>query len=158
MSELRDHIRGDFAMHSKMMADDLEAMTDDQMGKAYGGCARTPYDMVYEIQSQNERLLAQLRGQDPGAPDQTEGWVQAPAGFTGKDAVLSKFRGTVDEILKAYDACSDEQLNADIDFFGRPRPLLSIVGFNAKHTLYHDAQLNYCQTLDSDAEMHWKFG
>ena len=36
------------------------------------------------------------------------------------------------------------------------RPIYQIVIGAAKHTFYHDAQLNFIQQLTGDMEVHWK--
>lgn len=158
MQSFREFVRSEYAMHSRMMLDDLTAMTDKQLAKAYGGCARTGYDLAYEVAFHNGRLLSVLKGEEPAAFSFADGWISAPEPFRSKDAALAHFAETNDNVVAAIDAASDEQLaTVQPALPGGNNSLAHAVAFHAKHMLYHDAQLNFCQTLDGDGAVHWNF-
>jgi hypothetical protein len=135
--------------------DDLTAMTEEQLTKCPGGCARTPADFTYEIVTINRRIAKRLRGEDPG-PMKFEGWMQAPAGYD-KATIVREFDDTTKEIEDALAAIPDGEMLRTIQLPNDTTTPYDIVRFAASHIGYHDAQLNYLQTLHDDKEIHWKF-
>ncbi len=135
--------------------DDLNAMSEEQLTKCPGGCARTPADFTYEIIVINKRIAKRLRGEDPG-PFQFDGWMKAPDGYN-KQAIVKEFESTTKDIEDALNNIPDDQMLRTIQLPKDTTTPYDLVTFCASHIGYHDAQLNYLQTLHDDKEMHWKF-
>lgn len=158
MQSLKDFARAEFATHSAMILDDLNAMTDEQLARSHGGCSRTGFDIAYEVAFHNGRLLAVLKGEDPASFSFADGWISAPDHFKTKDSLLTHLKETNESVLAAFDSASDDHLESQPAELPAGRiSLLNSVAFHAKHMLYHDAQLNFCQTLDNDPAVHWNF-
>ena len=154
--DLKSHIRGRIAEAKKMFLEDFEAMPEDQLAGSPGGCARTPYDLTFECVYVNGRVAKRLRGEDPG-PFQQDGWMKAPAEFGQKESAARKLSESTEEVLAAWDALPAERVTEKIALPNGETSPLELASLVATHLTYHDAQLNYVQTLHGDAEMHWKF-
>lgn len=142
--------------HSKdHYLDDLNAMSEEALTTCPGGCARTPADFTYEIIVINKRIAKRLRGEDPG-PFAFEGWMKAPEGYD-KATIINEFTTTCEEIETALAAVPQDEMLRTIQLPNDTTTPYDIVRFTAYHIGYHDAQLNYIQSLANDGEMHWKF-
>jgi hypothetical protein len=136
--------------------DDLNAMSEEQLTTSPGGCARTPADFTYEIIVINRRIAKRLRGEDPGKM-QFEGWLKAPDELKNKQSLIAEFTSSCTEIETALNAIPPEEMLRTIQLPTETTTPYDLVRFTAYHTGYHDAQLNYIQSLADDGEMHWKF-
>jgi len=133
---------------------DLEAMSEEQVSRAPGGTARSGLDFTYEVVVVNQRIAARLRGEEP-APWPFESWVTAPEGWS-RDQAVQAIRDSMNEALEAWKAVDPEKVFQPLveDKPGtRPASFAFMV---AHHAGYHDAQLNYLQSLAGDQEVHWK--
>ena len=136
--------------------DDLAALSEDQLLKSPGGCARTPADFTYELVVINRRITMRLKGQDPG-PYPFEGWITAPAEYTNKEAIIRDFDSSTKELEEALAAIPEDEMLRTIQLPNDTTTPYDLVTFCATHIGYHDAQLNFLQTLHDDKEVHWKF-
>ena len=153
-TELKAHVRGKIEDWGKSYANDLRAMSEEQLAASPGGSARTPYDFTYECVYVNNRVAARLRGEDPG-PWTNEGWMKAPDDFRNKDAALGGFEASVKSVLDGIDATPPEKLRDKIALPTGETSPLAMADLVASHLCYHDAQLNYHQAIHGDEEVHW---
>jgi hypothetical protein len=134
---------------------DLEALTDDQILQSAGGSARPAVDFTYEVAIINARVGARIAGVEPPEFPSAEGWVNAPDEYRTKAAIIEFFQSTNASVLEAAKALTEEDGNRLIPFYTGDRPIYSVLGFVTMHTAYHDAQLNFIQSLAGDLSMHW---
>ena len=133
---------------------DLEALPEETLANSQGGSARTAFDFTHEVAFVNRRIAMRLRGETP--PDVAdEGWIKAPAEFQTKAAAIEDLRSSMDEVLAAWDALPAEDMMKPIRLKTRQGSALEFAYMCAHHTGYHDAQLNYLQSLQGDMEVHW---
>lgn len=151
---LKDHIRKELAENTQLFLDDLEAMPEEMFGRSPGGVARCPFDIVFEVAYINRRLTTRLQGGDPG-PFSPIPWTKAPAEFDTKDKAIAAVRESADGLLAEWDKLQESELMREIQTPGGMTNPLELGNLAATHVLYHDAQLNYIQTLAGDADMHW---
>jgi hypothetical protein len=138
---------------------DLEAMSEEQIVGCAGGAARKPVDFTYEVAIVNKRIAARLRGTTPPQePLETEGsdWWVAPSELQSKEAITAYMRQANEDLLSAAKAIPEEEGDKLVGAPGAERPAFAMAQFAALHTMYHDAQLNFIQTLAGDLNVHWE--
>ncbi len=128
---------------------DLEALSPELLASKPGQSTRSAYDYTYEVAVVNHRLAKRLRGETPEKLG--EGWMMVPAEMHDKAKIQAEFTASMDDVLAAWDALSDEQV---ANFEGDYAPI-KLAGFCTLHASYHDAQLNMLQSMAGDAEVHW---
>ena len=134
---------------------DLEALDEPKLGQTPGGVARAPYDFTYEVVFVNRRVTKRLRGEVP-EPFEFDGWMKAPEEFRSKSAAVSALKESCNEVLEAWKALPAEDMGKTIVLGdGSESNTLKMANLCATHLVYHDAQLNYIQSLCGDDEMHW---
>jgi hypothetical protein len=140
---------------SNLYVKDLEAIDEPKLGQSPGGVARSPYDFTYEVVFVNKRVAQRLRGEVPEKFD-FEGWMKAPEEFKTKSVAVKALRDSCDEVLEAWNAmpASDMDKKIVLGDNSESNPL-RMANLCATHLVYHDAQLNYIQSLTGDDEMHW---
>ncbi len=134
---------------------DLDALTEEQILGCAGGVARKAVDFTYEVALINIRIASRLRGVEPPAWPATEGFVSAPDELLSKAAILEYFAASTAEILTAAKAIPEEEAGKLVGPEGKQDPAFKMASFAAMHTMYHDAQLNFIQSLAGDGGMHW---
>lgn len=155
MTILKEHAQKAISGAGARYSQDLKALTDEHFSNSPGGTARTPADFTYEVVMINQRIAKRLRGEDPG-PFNFEGWMTAPPEFGMRDEAVQKFDASISEIVDALEKTPEDQmLRTIVTPSGETSPF-DIVTFCAMHINYHDAQLNYVQSLLGDMEMHWE--
>ena len=120
-----------------------------------GGVARVPIDFTYEVVVVNRRVLARLKNEDPG-PFDSSGWMVAPEDFRNKRAAIDGIRESTNAVLEAWDALPEGDINKSIPLESGETTALKAASMCATHLVYHDAQLNFVQSLAGDDEMHWQ--
>jgi hypothetical protein len=134
---------------------DLEALTEEQILGCAGGAARKPVDFTYEVALINLRIAARLNGlEPPPAPEGDEWWV-APDELRSKSAISEYMRSASLELIEAAKAIPEEEGSKLVGPPGSERPAFALTNFASMHTMYHDAQLNFIQSLHGDLDMHW---
>ncbi|MCW5934794.1 MAG: DinB family protein [Fimbriimonadia bacterium] len=140
-----------------MYLDDLQAMPHEQLLKSPGGTARSGYDFTYEVALINNRIATRLRGEDPGPFNRGEGFMRAPESFCDKTTAVAEFESSMDSVIQAWNALPEEKITETIVLPQGETSALELLSILLVHLPYHDGQLNYIQTLDSDNDVHWKF-
>lgn len=133
---------------------DLEALDESVLRSSPGGTARTPYDFTYEVAYVNRRAAARMRGEDPG-PFSSDGWMRAPEECQSKARIVQDLTESANEVLAAWEALPDTELDRKISVPNGETSPFDLASLCAMHMNYHDAQLNYLQSLMGDDEMHW---
>ena len=59
------------------------------------------------------------------------------------------------ELIEAAKAIPEEEGSKLVGPPGSERPAFALTNFASMHTMYHDAQLNFIQSLHGDLDMHW---
>ena len=152
--DLKAHMVESLERVLKFYVNDLEAIDDARLGQSLGGTARKPIDFTYEVAFVNRRIAKRLRGEDPG-PFDSEGWITAPEAFQTKAEAIAELKASVEEVLTAWKALPDSELDREIVTPGGNSNPFKMMSMAVNHTNYHDAQLNYIQSLLGDDEMHW---
>lgn len=153
-SELKSYFRKQIESVRDDYIRDLEAMPDEQLASAPGGSARSPYDLTFEVAHVNRRLAKRMRGEDPG-PWGFEGWVKAPAEFKNRQKAIDAVRDSMNEVLASWESVPESEVNREIKIPSGMTSPVDLAFMCAYHTGYHDAQLNYLQTLHGDDKTHW---
>jgi len=135
---------------------DLEVMTDQDVMESFGGAARKPVDFSYELGLINLRIAARIRGDEPPPFPDGDGWAVAPEELRSKAAITEYMKSSFDTLLDASSKLSEEDTEKLVGNPGHEQPILALIHFASLHTMYHDAQLNFIQTLKGDLEMHWQ--
>ena len=131
---------------------DLSALTEEQRRSSPGGMARSPYDMAFELATVNNDLASLMKGH-PQREDEEEGWTKAPEDFMELGKAKHALEMETRDFLEALQAVPEADLDKSLDS-GTTSPLRIATMVN-RHMHYHDAQLNYLQTLYGDQEVHW---
>ncbi len=130
---------------------DLEALSEEALSTPFAGNARTPYDITFEVVEVNKRVHARLAGVEPGPWPFADGWATAPESFKYKVIAIAELVKSVDAIVEAM----GDDMSKVIESAQGPKTVFEIAAFAPLHMMYHDAQLNYVQSLHGDSEMHW---
>lgn len=154
MSTVKDHITERIESAKKAYLGDLNAMSEEDLTVSAGGASRTPADFTYEIVFINDRVSKRLKGEDPGE-FKFEGWMKAPEEFNNKASIIEKFTSSLDEVISEFSKVPEDEMFRVIDTGNGETSPMDLVGFTATHITYHDAQLNFIQSLKGDSEMHW---
>ncbi|HJP82148.1 MAG TPA: DinB family protein [Fimbriimonadaceae bacterium] len=134
---------------------DVAALPDSALLESYGGAARAPINILFEICYVNRRLATRLKGQDPG-PFDVKFWAMTPVEFATREKAVAEFSQTMDEFIAALEAIPADQMHAEIPTPSGHTTAFDLSLFLATHLNYHDGQLNYIQLLNGDTEMHWQ--
>ena len=133
---------------------DFDAIDEPALGQSPGGVARSPFDFTYEVSFVNKRIAKRLRGEVPEVVDMT-GWMRAPEEFRSKGVAIAEFKASTDEVITAWKAIPEGELTKKIELPGGDSSPFNMATLCLGHVTYHDAQLNYLQSLTGDDEMHW---
>lgn len=152
-NDLRAHVMKQIGDALGLYLADLEAMSDEVLAQAPGGSARSAYDMTYEVCHIHRRIAKRLKGEHLEPMDPSKGWMRAPEEFRNKTAAITEMKESAAAMIAGLEAEAD---------FNRAIPLptgttspLDLASLAAVHLMYHDAQLNYIQSLNDDVAMHW---
>ena len=141
---------------AKCYVSDLNAMSEQLLQKSPGGTARTPYDFTYEVAYVNQRISKRLAGSEVEPWDPRE-WLKAPSKFQTRASAIESIESSVKQILNAWSAIPPSEVNKSITVPSGETTPIELISLAATHLMYHDAQMNYLQTLESDGEVHWQF-
>ncbi len=153
---LRSYTIESFATANKEFVQDLNALSEENLGRSWNG-SRSAYDIAYEIGLLNQRFAVVCREQNPGSWPWEFGkeWLQAPDEFRNRDAIVKHVEEAGQELL---DSIGTDVVRV-VSFQGSSgvtsRPIYQLVIAAAKHTFYHDAQLNFMQVMSGDMAVHW---
>ena len=133
---------------------DLLALPASAYGQPYREGARTIQEVTAEVCGFNFYMTSALKGEAPANPSKEERQAFAATLDTpekGAAAVKASTEALADSMLANRDAFSEmipAPWGAEISKFG-----MALIAIN--HIMYHDAQINYLQSLHGDQEMHW---
>jgi hypothetical protein len=154
MSSFRDSLIELIEGAGKDYVKDLESLTTDHLTASLGGAARKGADFSYEVAIVNQRVAARLRGDDPG-PWPFEAWATVPEEHASQEALIDLVSKSVSEVTEALASLSDEELIAPVMIGENETSRYKLASVVLIHLSYHDGQLNYIQSLNGDAEIHW---
>ncbi len=131
---------------------DIESLSHEELSQVWGGGTRCAYDFIYEVGVVNRRLAVVCRCEDPGPWPWKFGeeWLSAPTELRDKAAAVEFIRATGVEFVEA---AGDDMERIVVDGEASV-PVLSRVWFAVIHLTYHDAQLNFIQTMAGDMVYH----
>jgi hypothetical protein len=147
-------LRADIVQAGARIVKDLNALPEDKVVESPGGSARPAADFVYEVAFINRRCAMRLRGEAP-PPVENEPWIVAPEGFRTKDALTREMEESTAELLAGFDQRGPNGLTDLIPLPREEWTVFQLATFVTRHMNYHDAQLNYLQSLYGDLEVHW---
>ncbi len=133
---------------------DLENLTDKQLKAPMGGAARKGADFSYEVAVVNKRVAARLRGDDPG-PWPFESWAVAPPDCISQVSLAQAAAESTAEVIAALRQIDEAELLAPLTIGTSETTRFKLASMVLIHLSYHDGQLNYIQSLNGDAEIHW---
>lgn len=134
---------------------DLEAMSDEACTNKPNGVGRSAIDYTYEVTFVNRMLATRMRGEEPPEWPWNDGWAVAPEGYTRQQAI-DDLKQSSEELKSLIQNMDESQLRTQTEMpDGRVTSPFERANFAALHMMYHDAQLNYCQAMNGDLEIHW---
>ncbi len=152
---LKQHLIEELRQGTQMYLGDLGHLPAERLNQVPMGVARTPLAFTAEVAGFNHLLAATLRGEAASMPS-AEQRAEYEARFTSHESCAAHLNASVDALVGAIEALSDEEIAAEgAAPWGAQMPRAKIAAMAASHTAYHDGQLNYIQTLYGDAEDHW---
>lgn len=143
-------------MLTQLYAKDINALTDEQYKGCPGGCARSAADYTSEVWGFNQMTTAMLNGDAvPGMPTDEERAARI-AEFGDREFAAAKIVDSGKNLARAISNASPETLSTMTKApWGGEISMLSFAMLTVNHIFYHDGQLNLCQSLAGDGEMHW---
>lgn len=140
---------------TKNYLSDLDAMSEEQILGSAGGTARKAVDFTYEVALINRRIAARLAGTEPPPAPEGDEWMVAPEELRSKSAITEYMRTACEELATATKGIPESESGRMVGAPGSERPAFVLANFAALHTMYHDAQLNFIQSLSGDLAVHW---
>lgn len=134
---------------------DLKALSEDARKKSAGGCARTPYDVTYEVAVVYEFWNNTLKGGENPPFEGFGDWMKAPEEYQNLDAALEKLTTAGNALAETIGNLSDAELDVEVNMGPMTMTKFDLGVIASGHTMYHGGQLCFIQTLHNDAEMHW---
>jgi hypothetical protein len=132
---------------------DLENLPEGAFEKSLGGKARTVADIAYEVRLTNERLCRDLSGQP--STDSPSARTIAPDDLRTKEAAITSFRASSEQVLRLIERLSPEELEEVVPGVLGEASRADHCRAMTVHLWYHSGQLNFIQTLLGDSEIHW---
>lgn len=140
-------------MAASFFAKDLKAISDEAYLTKRADTCRTIQDVVAEVITINQYMVAQLNGET--FPD----WAEAQA---ANMEVVNTREKAMSSMIETGNALADATLthrNKMGDMTMAPWKeevtMFMMVTITAGHMMYHDGQVTYLQQLCGDEGMHW---
>ena len=139
---------------AEFYAKDLNALPEGAYSQPYREGARTIQEVTAEVCDFNQYMVSALKGQPKAPPTEDERKAFAASLDTpekGAAAVRESANAMADALIAGRDSLSEMMAapwGTEISKFG-----MALIATN--HIMYHDAQINYLQSLHGDQEMHW---
>lgn len=138
-----------------LYAKDLAVLTDEQYTTSPMGKARTAQDFTAETIQMNNRLAAMLTSGAPqGMPTEEESNA-AMAEIPGPQEAAAAIASSAGRLADAIVNCPEENLALKLPMPWGEETFLSMAILGTAHVMYHDAQVNYLQSLHGDDQIHW---
>jgi len=154
MSDFKTFLAAKLDMVTFLFTKDMEALSHEQLDASVAGCARTGYDIAFEIVTTNCMFAKIVRGEGMETI-QFEGWLHAPDEFKDRQGALEAVQASFADMKASLLACPDDELSVTTDTPIGPKSRADIAFMSVYHGGYHSGQLNYIQTLHGDSDMHW---
>lgn len=152
-TDIRTHVMKQIDQGVACYLADLEAMSDELLAQEPGRSARSAYDMTFEVCYIHRRITKRLKGEPLEPLDMSKGWMRAPEEFRNKGAAMTEVKESAAAVVAALEVETDFERVIPLPS-GATSPL-DLASLVAVHVMYHDAQLNYIQSLNDDKAMHW---
>jgi|CXWL01.1.fsa_nt_gi uncharacterized damage-inducible protein DinB len=138
-----------------MYVADLKALDESAITASAGGAARTAQEFTAEVAGFNLMVAKKLRGEE--VPERTdEDRAAFSAQFSSKEVCVSMLSSSAEELAGAIEFANEESMAEEVTLpWGETMSKWALANLCANHILYHDGQLNFIQSLNGDAEMHW---
>lgn len=138
-----------------MFAADLKAIAESSYTICPGGKCRTVAEFTSEVVGFNFMVSNLLKGQPAPMPSDEERAAFASK-FTTTDFCVQSIKDSGEALASAIEAATEESMAEPVTMpWGETMSKWAMANLTANHILYHDGQLNYIQSLNGDAEMHW---
>jgi hypothetical protein len=146
------YLKGQIELGLRRFVADLAAIDEVNRAASPGGIARSPYDLAYELSVVNQGYAARLRGDNSGSSGGLD-FHQAPADFQELEKAVASVEAATNAFLAAFEAIPLSKIEEPL--VGSKTSAFAMATTVSRHLHYHDAQLNYIQTLLGDGEVHW---
>lgn len=151
--------KGEFLQAKAGLLHALANTPDDRLNWSPSPTARSPLHQVVHSANSIGHIHGFLDGRPFEAPTPKEadrGFREAEKPFTRRDEVVSLFESKSDAFVAWLDALDPENLTRMVTTpFGMGEvPTQIAITFPAMHTRWHQAQLEYIQTIYGDLDWH----
>ncbi|MDE2127943.1 MAG: hypothetical protein KGJ62_15285 [Armatimonadetes bacterium] len=155
IAALREQLKKQAEWSATCLEADLLAIPEEKRTTTFGGCSRGALSIVGDCCRTNEvtanwLLTGVVPVRDPDAR------AKRDAEYDTTEKMLAWLRHSVEQLKTAHDAMQEQNLlETNSEVIGVPLTRLEIADLASRHMMYHDAQLNYIQTLLGDGAIHW---
>ena len=152
--DAKAHLRTSTEWGVKQVTNDINAIAEDKRNINPGGVARSPLYIVVECAVVNGSIAKMLRGEKVDGPsgEARETFMKS---FGTTEKALAFLTQETASLYAAIDALDESTLGDIVQTPLGERTIFGVAGIAGFHMGYHDGQLNYCQMLNGDSEMHW---
>lgn len=149
------HLAGNTRRYTGMYVNDLKYMPEDSFTNSQGGVTRSVAAITADAAWLADCAAYMLRGETPPSTDYAAHADLIPE--------LSTREACTQAMSNAGNALADAIENLPVSKFGdtvmapwgAETTLFALAASAAGHIWYHDAQLNYIQSLNGDGDVHW---
>lgn len=134
---------------------DFDATPDEVMTGKTNEVGRSPLDQTVELVGFCQMVVKVLAGEKVEMGHEA---VRAALHeqFGTREAARAGFEAGIQAICEAVASYTEEDWGTTITApWGMDITKAHLVGWVGLHTMYHDGQINFIQTLHGDCEMHW---
>ena len=131
------------------------ALSDDQITTSPMGRARPVCDFAYEVIILNERVRKRMVGEDPGPWPFNDSMAICPQPLQSREALIEALDAGAALVIQTFEKIGEKRAMEEIDAPGGKTTPLQQMMFMSMHTMYHDGQMNYLQSMQGDVSIYW---
>lgn len=149
------YAREQFQTAIKFFKSDILALSEEQFLHSPMGKARPVCDFAYEVVVINERVRARMVGEDPGPWPFADTWALCPPELRSQKAMVEALEAGAAKVVNTFEKLGEKRAMEEVRAPGGVTTPLQQMMFLSMHTMYHDGQINYLQSMQGDDKMNW---
>ena len=154
--DAKQELLNQFDMYAYLFNLDLDALSEVDAMKSYGGCTRSGVAVMAECAGFNKLIDSILKGTDAPQLDHLRDYE---AQGTSKEKAKQMLAESLDEIKSTIQGLSEEALGeAVMAPWGQEMSRYGLASIAAAHLWYHNGQVAYMQALNGDSKNYWMPG
>jgi hypothetical protein len=149
------HLAGNARAYTGMYVNDLKYMPEESFANGQGGVTRSVAGITADAAWLANCVAHLLRGETPPSMDYST-HVDLVPGLNSREACTKAISSAGNALADAIENLPSSKFGDKIMApWGAETTMYALGASATGHIWYHDAQLNYIQSLAGDGEVHW---